>query len=232
MTGETIECFNCGRANPSWAQVCRFCGVPLVAGVAAAEPSGLFPTDQRSLISMGAAIGTIVVAVIVGLIFSSLNPTDPTVGVPSSPTPHASVVVRPSASTPLEATPAPTPTPKPTPALAGKLVLGTGRNRQTCEITGKTDTFGPGSVFAQSISLDEPFGVNALGEEIARVTDGKEKIVQSREDGQTAAPSKAKIVCYAVGSDNLIRAWGAGTYVLRIYRGDEKIAQGTFKLTE
>ena len=232
MTGETVECFNCGRANPSWAQVCRFCGVPLVAGVAAAEPSGLFPTDQRSLISMGAAIGTIVVAVIVGLIFSSLNPTDPTVGVAGSPTPHASVVVRPSASTPLVATPAPTPTATPAPPLPGTLVLGAGRNRQTCEITAKTDTFGPGSVFAHAISLNEPFGVNALGEEVSRVADGKEKIVQSRQDGQNAAPSRAKIVCYAVATDNLIKAWGAGTYIMRIYRGDEKIAAATFKLTK
>ncbi len=232
MTGETVECFNCGRANPSWAQVCRSCGVPLVAGAAAPEPSGLFPTDRRSLISMGAAVGTIVAAVILGLILSSLNPTDPTVGVAGSPTPHASIVVQPSASTPAVTTPTPTPTAQPTPALPGKLVLGTGRNRQTCEITGKTDTFGPGSVFAHSISLDEPFGVNALGEEIARVADGKEKVVQSRQAGQNAAPSRAKIVCYAVGTDNLIKAWGVGSYVIRIFRGDEEIAEATFSLTK
>jgi hypothetical protein len=55
-TGETVECFNCGRANPPWAQVCRFCGVPLVAaGSPALIPSGPFPTDSRSLLSMGAA---------------------------------------------------------------------------------------------------------------------------------------------------------------------------------
>ena len=29
MTGDSVECFNCGRANPSWAQVCRSCGVPM-----------------------------------------------------------------------------------------------------------------------------------------------------------------------------------------------------------
>jgi hypothetical protein len=232
MTGETVECFNCGRANPSWAQVCRYCGVPLVAGVAAAEPSGLFPTDQRSLISMGAAIGTIVAAVIVGLILSSLNPTDPTVGVATSPTPHPSITVRPSASTPPVATPTPEPTPTPTPALPGTLVLGGGRNRQTCEISGETDTFAPGSVFAQSITLDEAFGVSALGEEVSRVTDGKEKVVQSRQSGQVAAPSRAKVVCYATAANNLIKAWGAGTYIMRVYRGDEKIAEAGFKLTK
>lgn len=232
MTGDTVECFNCGRPNPEWAHVCRYCGVPLVAGNPAAAPAGPFPTDQRSLLSMGAAIGTIVAAVILGVIFSNLNPTDPTVGVATSPTPKPTISIRPSASTVPAPTPTPEATPTPTPKLPGAVTFGTGRNKSTCEITGKTDTFGPGSVFAHAITLDEAFGVDRLGEEVVRVKDGKETVVQSREDGQNAAPAKAKIVCYAVGSDNLIRAWGAGTYVMRVYRGEDKIAQGTFKLTE
>lgn len=231
MTGDTVECFNCGRVNPAWAHVCRFCGVPLVAGDAAAPPRGPFPTDQRSLASMAAAIGTIVAALVVGLIFSNLNPTDPTVGL-TTPTPHPSVQVRPSGSALPAATPTLAPTTKPTPQLPGTLTLGTSRNRQTCAISGATDTFGPGTIFAHSISLDEAFGVNRLGEEIARVAGGKETIVQSRQDGQNAAPTRAKIVCYAVSSNNLINAWGAGSYVMRVYRGDEEIAEGTFALTK
>ena len=43
-------------------------------------PTGPFPTDQTSLISIGAVIGTILGAVLLGLFVSSLNPTDPTVG--------------------------------------------------------------------------------------------------------------------------------------------------------
>ena len=112
------------------------------------------------------------------------------------------------------------------------MVFGTGRTRGSCEITGKTDTFGPGSVFAHTITLNEPFGVDKLGEEVVRVKDGKETVVESRKDGQSAAPSNGKVVCYAVSSDTLIKAWGAGTYVMRVYRGEEKIAEAAFKLTE
>ncbi len=232
MTGETVECFNCGRPNPPWAHVCRFCGVPLIAGEAAAMQSGAFPTDQRSLLSMGAAIGTIVAAIVIGLMLSNLNPTNPTVGLGPSSTPHASVIPSASASTGVEPTTVPAPTVAPTPKLPGTLTLGTGRNRQTCEITGQTDTFGPGSVFAHAIALNEAFGVDRLGEEVVRVADSKETIVQTRQDGQNAAPSKAKIVCYQVPSNNLIKAWGAGNFVMWIYRGDEKIAEAAFTLTK
>ena len=233
MTGDdTVECFNCGRPNPAWAHVCRYCGVPLVAGNPATAPARPFPTDQRSLLSMGAAIGTIIAAVVLGVIFSNLNPTDPTVGVAASPTPRPSITVRPSASTVPEPTPTPQATPAPTPKLPGTLTFGTGRNRSTCEISGKTDTFGPGSVFAHTVTLGEAFGVDRLGEEVVRVKDGKETVVQSRDDGAVPAPPKGKVVCYAVGSDGLISSWGPGTYVMRIYRGEDKIAQATFKLTQ
>ena len=40
MTDETVDCFNCGRANPAWAQVCRSCGVPLRHGEARVAPTG------------------------------------------------------------------------------------------------------------------------------------------------------------------------------------------------
>ena len=57
MTGDSVECFNCGRANPSWAQVCRSCGVPMRPGAAgSAPPSGRVPTDRDSLFSIGAAV--------------------------------------------------------------------------------------------------------------------------------------------------------------------------------
>ena len=56
-----------GRANPEWAQVCRSCGVALRQGEARIAPTGRFPTDQASLISIGAVIGTILLAVLLGL---------------------------------------------------------------------------------------------------------------------------------------------------------------------
>lgn len=230
-TGETVECFNCGRANPPWAQVCRFCGVPLrAAGSPARVPSGAFPTDSRSLLSMGAAVGTIVLAVALGLLFSALNPTDPTIGLASSPTPHSSVI-RPSPSTVGAATPTAKPTPTPPPALPGKLTFGTGRNRQTCAIINPTSTFGPGTFFAHSITLKVPLGVSTIGEDVVRVSDGKVLQSHKSSDGQNPVFANQKVACFQVTSNAVIRAWGTGDFVMRLYRGDQKIAEAAFKLT-
>ena len=94
MTDESVECFNCGRANPEWAQVCRSCGVPLRRGQSRTTPTGRVPTDRDSLIRIAAVIATILAAVVIGLFVSSLNTTDATVG---------------------QATPTPSPTPPPSP---------------------------------------------------------------------------------------------------------------------
>ena len=48
-TDETVDCYNCGRSNPEWAQVCRSCGVPLRHGQARVVPTGRIPTDRNSL---------------------------------------------------------------------------------------------------------------------------------------------------------------------------------------
>ena len=74
MTGDTVECFNCGRTNPSWAQVCRSCGVPMRPGGAGARPpSGPLPTDRDSLVSIGAGLATIALAIVFGLIRPALR---------------------------------------------------------------------------------------------------------------------------------------------------------------
>lgn len=227
MTGETVECFNCGRPNPAWARVCRYCGVPLVAGDVAAVNSRPFPTDQHSLLSMGAAIATIVAAVIIGVIFSNLNPTDPTVGLAASPTPTAS---RPVASVSTEPTAQPTRTPKPKPQLPGTVAFGTGLDSSTCKLTDETNEFGPGTAFAHVIKLDEPFGVDQLTEKITRIRkNAKDKVV---EDGANRAPANESVVCYSVRSDDVIANWGTGRFIMRVYRGDEQIAEGRFRLSK
>lgn len=233
MTGESVECFNCGRQNPPWAHVCRFCGVPLrpTTETARAVPSGLFPTDQRSLLSMGAAVGTIIVAIVVGLIISNLNPVEPRVGL-ASPTPRPSIATPVPSIVPVASEP-PAPTPTPTAPLPGTLTFGTQRNKNTCEIGGQTDTFAPDTTFAHSIAMPEPFGVGSVVEEISQVdAEGKEKVVQSKKDGETQVASKKKVTCYAVSANNLIRAWGPGNFVMRVFRGEEKIAEGRFTLTQ
>jgi hypothetical protein len=235
MTRDSVECFNCGRENPPWAQVCRFCGVPLRPATEGgrALPAGLFPTDQHSLLSMGAAVGTIVVAVVVGLLASSLNPVDPSVGL-ATPTPRASIVAPPPSIAPIESSTPEPPTPTPTPALPARVTFGTERSTKTCEIGGQTDTFESGQTFAHSISVEEPFGVSSLIETVSRVADdGSESLVQKRDEGGIKVNSKAKIACYAVKTSSLLLEWdGPGTFVLRVYKGDELIGEGSFKLTE
>ncbi|CAN5256557.1 hypothetical protein BH24CHL10_BH24CHL10_08010 [soil metagenome] len=97
MTDETVDCFNCGRVNPEWAQVCRSCGVALRHGEARVVPAGRFPTDRNSLISLAAVIGTIVAALLLGLFVSGLNPTNPPVATEPSASPSASATPVPNA---------------------------------------------------------------------------------------------------------------------------------------
>ena len=121
-TDETVDCYNCGRSNPEWAQVCRSCGVPLRHGQARVVPTGRIPTDTNSLISIAAVIGVILGAVVLGIFLSSLNPTDPLVG-EGAPTPTAtpSPSAEPTAAPPSDT---PKPTPSPTPALPGTIAFG------------------------------------------------------------------------------------------------------------
>lgn len=233
MTGDSIECFNCGRPNPGWAQVCRSCGVPLVAARGSSAPSGPFPTDQASLISMGAAVAAILVAVLVGVFFSNINPTNPTVGFETPmPSPSGSFVISPSfspgASVPVVATE----TPIPTPALPGVITFGTVLDGATRTVSQPTDQFTPqAGAFAHSIQFTEPYGAAVLVEEVARIAaDGSETIVQSRDEGGNNADPNATVIGYSVPVSAVYNAWGNGDFVMRIYRGDEKVAEGRFTL--
>jgi hypothetical protein len=228
--GETIDCPNCGRPNPSWAQVCRNCGFSLRREIqrSMSRPKQPFPTDQGSLLSIGAAVGSIVLAIVLGLFFSAINPTRPTVGVTSSPTPSAIPSFSPSAAE--QATPTPAPTASPTPALPATISFGTGLNAAK-QVTGKTDSFGPNSSFAHSVAQATAFGTATLFESVARVADdGSEKVVQDRE--KVNINPKAKIFGFVVGTNTLLRDWGGGgVFVMRVYKANTLIAQGRFTLS-
>ena len=234
MTQETVDCFNCGRTNPEWAQVCRSCGVSLRHGEARVVPTGRYPTDRDSLLSMGAVIGSILGALLIGLFISSLNPTDPTVGADVSPTPSATAT--PTATPTLEPSPSESlePTPEPTPELPGTVVFGTqlDGNRQVIE---PVDTFTPGMVFAHSISSTEPFGAATIGEQVVRLnddgTDGEEIVAAAGNQlGVDPAASTAGFV--AGDAAGFVRDWGPGVYEMRILVGDTVIARGQFRLAE
>ena len=239
MGEPTLECYNCGRENPGWAQICRSCGVSLSGAErwTSGAPPPRFPTDSTSLISMGAALATVVAAVLVALVVANLDPNEagavgerrPT----PAPTPRAatpSVVATATVAPAPTATPAPTPTP--TPVRPGTLAFGTAFDPATKQITAPATAFAPGSVFAHSITLTEPFGVGQIQEEVVRVAeDGTETVVQRRNATRLIVDPSATIAAFSVNTNLLIESWGAGTYRMRVYRGDELLAEGEFQLT-
>ena len=239
MTGDSIECFNCGRSNPSWAQVCRSCGVPMRPGGAGARPpSGPFPTDRNSLLSIGAALATMGLAILFGLLLSSMLPAAEPVIATATPQPTATLLPSPSGA----ATASAEPTPEPTPELIGTMTLGFGRNQSTDEVIDISDTFGHGDSFCHAISLPEPFGVDTYQEEVLKVRpNGDLRIVQRRQIGTLPVDPAASIVSWCNPADLLIDGisgsdgWGLGEFVLRAYRrsgGLELLAEGRFTLVD
>ena len=233
MTDESVECFNCGRANPEWAQVCRSCGVPLRRGQSRTVPTGRFPTDRDSLISIGAVIGTILVAVVIGLFVSSLNPTDATVGQATpTPGPTASPTAEPSVAPSVSASAAP-PSATPVP-LPGTVAFGTALDGNN-QVVEPVDTFTPGMTFAHSISSTEPFGASQIGEEIVRINeDGSvgDQIVDPAGNKLGVDPAGTTAGFVAGDAANFVRDWGPGVYEMRIYVEETLIAKGQFRLAE
>jgi len=230
MAEDTLECANCGNANPAWAQVCRTCGAPLTAAAVAAAAEASVITEG-SLMAIGAALGTIALAVVIGLVFGGILPPAPPVAA-ATPTPSASA--EPTAEpTPDPSAGSPDPSASVGPVLPGTLTFGLGLNADTQRVTNPTDTFTPGTTFAHSIELTAPFGVTQLGEEVARINeDGTETIVITTENQVDLQDPNATVDGFTVPTNALLDALGAGTYVMRVYRGTELLAQGTFILAE
>jgi hypothetical protein len=230
MSGDTVECFNCGHANPAWAQVCRQCGFALgPAGRQASGPRGIFPTDQASLISIGAILGAIVLAIGFGLFFAGLLPPAANVAV-ETPSPSPSTTPLPSISVAPSVAESGAPSVAATPALPGTITFGTGLNSDTRQVTNPTSSFVAGTGFAHSISLTQTFAVNTIQEEITRVSDGV--VVQPRDKGTVNVTPNATVAGFKAGVDTtkLIAGWGKGDFVMRVYRGVELLAEGHFTL--
>jgi hypothetical protein len=227
MTDETVDCFNCGRANPEWAQVCRSCGVALRHGEARIVPAGPFPTDQTSLVSIGAVVGTIVAAVLIGLFVSGLNTTDGTVAQATpTPSPTAEPSIEPSVEPSIE--PSLEPTPAPTPELRGTLAFGTGLDNAG-NVTDATDTFTPSTSFAYALTIPGGLGSTPMRNEISRTSDPAEVVAN---DELTVDPAD-ELVGYNLGTAaGFVQDWGPGEYVWRIYIGEELVAEAPFRLSE
>ncbi|MGH2356731.1 MAG: hypothetical protein ACRDGJ_01805, partial [Candidatus Limnocylindria bacterium] len=159
-----------------------------------------------------------------------LNPVDPSaIAATPTPTPTPEATVEAASPPPSVAA---TPTPVPAPAFPGTVVFGTGISNG--QITGQTDVFTPGINFAHIVSMPEPFGVAALGEQVVQVAeDGTQtEVVSAAENAllvDPASSSKGVVCCDARA---LIAELGPGTFILRVYRGEEIIAEGQFILAE
>jgi len=230
MSGDTVECFNCGHANPSWAQVCRNCGAPMTTEVPRrAGPLGIFPTDRSSLTSIAATLGAILAAIVVGAVLSGLIPPAPNVA-------EATATPSPSASPSPSAVPSPSgsvaPTAKPTPGLIGTINYGYALDPTTHLAIQPTDSFAPGDQFCYSITLTQPFSVTKMPEEVIRVnSDGTLTVVQSRDNEIMNVTPAAKVAGYCTRATGLIQAWSTGNFIMREYRGAQLIAEGRFALT-
>lgn len=237
MTDETVDCFNCGRANPEWAQVCRSCGVVLRHGEERVAPTGPVPTDQASLVSIAAVIATIVGALLIGLFVSGLDPTDPAVAV-ATPTPTPTMTVEPSeepvpsvsaaaSAPPASAAPA---SASAAPALPGTMAFGTALddNRQVSE---PAETFLPPDTFAYSVTLPGGFGADAIENEIIKLSGESETVVLPRQSVGVAPDSET--FGYVIGNaGDFLGQWGPGEFQWRVYVGGEVVAIGSFRFAE
>ena len=115
--------------------------------------------------------------------------------------------------------------------LPGTITFGTTLDANG-NVTDPTDTFGPGSQFAYSVSMPNGFGGTPLENEVVMVAeDGTETIVLERDP--VPVDPAATVFGYVIGTtDGFINSLGgAGTYVWRAYIGDQLIAQGSFTYT-
>ena len=230
MTDDFVECLNCGRVNPEWAQVCRSCGVPLRHGESIVTPAGRVPTDRDSLLSIAATVGTILIAVVAGLILSGLNPTDPTVGQGGTPSPSPTVEASPSTTPVPSDTPIPTSTPPPGPP--GTVTFGTALD-QDDNIVEPVDTFTPGMDFAHRVDMPEPWGVTTIAEGIFRIAeDGTETEVVRAIDNQPSVVPDLTYAAFVVPVTPLYEEWGPGVYEMRVFVNNELVAVGRFTFAE
>lgn len=82
-----------------------------------------------------------------------------------------------------------------------------------------------------SVTTTQPFGVTTLSEDVVRVANGTETVVDPRANNQVRVSASAKIFGFLLSTNDLLKAWnGGGAFILRVYRGNEKIAEGHFTL--
>jgi hypothetical protein len=123
----------------------------------------------------------------------------------------------------------------PSPSAAGALSItyGTALDSVTGEAVQETDRFRDGDPFVYSVRMPAPSGVDTIMVEIIRLNaDGTETVAQRPSEQGIVATSP--VFAFEVRTTDLLRAWGAGTYAMRIYLpgAADLLAAGRFTLVE
>jgi hypothetical protein len=121
-------------------------------------------------------------------------------------------------------------TPSPSQPSPMPIRFGQALDPDTNRAVNQTRRFRSGDRFAYSVTLARAFGTADILVEISRLEDGGRVVVQPRSV-QHILPN-LRTFAFVVQADDLLAAWGAGSYEMRIFLpdGDEALATGRFTL--
>jgi hypothetical protein len=101
----------------------------------------------------------------------------------------------------------------------------------TGAVTSETTRFRAGQPFAYSFELPGRIGVRTVLVGVYRLEPNGEETTVQPPAAQPVDPGQTT-VAYQVQTDTLLATFGSGEYVMRIYRGEELLAEGRFRLSE
>lgn len=111
-----------------------------------------------------------------------------------------------------------------------RITFGTALDPATGEAKGATDRFASGDLFAYSVHLAMPIGRKTIAVEVLRADGDTLTVVQTPASQGVSATSR--VIAFSVQADALLKAFGEGQFVMRIYRaaGEQPFAEGRFRL--
>jgi hypothetical protein len=128
------------------------------------------------------------------------------------------------------------PSPSPSPSATGPLPItfGTALDPASGDAIQPTERFRASDPIAYSVRLPASPGVGTILVEIVRLAQDGETIVQEPSEQGISATSPVIGFTFAVPTSDLLDAWGAGNYAMRIYLPGtaDPIATGRFTLVE
>jgi hypothetical protein len=120
--------------------------------------------------------------------------------------------------------------PSPSPGAAIPIRFGLALDPDTNRAVQRVGRFAAGQPFVYSVTLPEPPATSTIFVEVERLSGETPRIVQERSVERIAAGRRT--FALALRTDDLLAAWGAGRFEMRIFLGQERaaIATGRFRL--